>query len=408
MNAEPRREFEPVLRIHDPINILYVVTERYLRGNVPGVGYARVETRGGYISRVFVESGEPAGVSIVSPGLVDIQVNGFAGVDFSAPDLEPESTVAVLPHLWKSGVASFCPTLITNSRAALARNLRVLERARQFDEHFARAVPCYHLEGPYLSPGASRGVHDPTWMHAPDWDEFAKWQEAANGRIGIVTLAPELPGALEFVARASAAGIVVALGHTDASPQQIHAAVDAGACLSTHLGNGCPQVLDRHANPLWTQLVRDELSASIICDGFHLPPELVKVVRRLKGVARTILITDAMYVATLPPGRYPIVGTEVDLLPEGKVVKADGACLGGSALSMNRAVWLFMKMSGASPGDALHAATRSPAALLGRDGVCARVSEGQPANLLLSRLSDDGLVVEENWVGGEEVYCEHQ
>jgi N-acetylglucosamine-6-phosphate deacetylase len=271
---------------------------------------------------------------------------------------------------------------------------------------FAAAAPCYHLEGPYLSPGPSKGVHNPAWMRPPDWSEFEELQEAAGGNIGIVTLVPELSGALEFITRAYQAGVVAALGHTDCSPQQIHAAVEAGARLSTHLGNGCAQMLDRHANPLWAQLARDELSASIICDTFHLPPDLVKVILRMKGIDRCLLVTDASHVATLTPGRYSLVGAEIELLPEGKVIKSDGACLAGSALAMNRAVALFMRLAGASLGDALRAATRTPATLLGRPGVCARVAPGEYANLLLARHRPDGLEVVATYLGGEEVYRE--
>ena len=371
---------------------------------MPGLGHAGVEIDAGGISRVSIDGPERDGAPILSPGLVDIQINGFAGVDFSDPNLDPAQAIAILPHIWRTGVTSFCPTLMTNSGAALDHNFRVLEIARRIDERFARTVPCYHLEGPYLSPGQARGIHDPSFMHPPDWEEFQQWQQAAGGRIGIVTLAPELPGALEFIARARDAGIVVALGHTDASPERIHAAVDAGAQLSTHLGNGCGQLLDRHANPLWAQLARDELSASIICDTFHLPPDLVKVVVRMKGIERCILITDAMYVTTLAPGRYPIVGTQIELLPGGKVIKVDAACLGGSALSMNRAVSLFMRLSGASLADALRAATANPAALLARSGVCASVEAGAPANLMLATSHPDGLAVQAVYLGGEEVW----
>jgi N-acetylglucosamine-6-phosphate deacetylase len=193
----------------------------------------------------------------------------------------------------------------------------------------------------------------------------------------------------------------VGIGHTDAEPEQIHAAVDAGAQLSTHLGNGSAQMMDRHRNPLWPQLARDELKASIICDTFHLPADLVRVITRAKGAERIILVTDAMYVATLAPGRYPIIGTEIDLLPGGKVVKADGACLGGSALSMNRAVALFMRMSGASLAEALRAGSTTPAALLGINHCTA---ENAPAHLLKARMGEGELKIEETWVCGERVF----
>ena len=343
----------------------------HVEGNIPGRGYARVELEQGRIRGVTVGGPEQPGRPILSPGLVDIQLNGFAGIDFSNPELEVEEALSILPHLWKTGVTSFCPTLVTNSQERLVRNFGVLEEARRADERFARAVPCYHLEGPYISPGPSHGAHDPALTRPPNWDEFSRLQEAAGGNIGIVTLAPEIAGAMGFISRASRAGVVVALSHTDGTPEHIHLAVEAGAKLSTHLGNGCPQMIDRHGNPLWAQLALDQLSASLICDTFHLPPDVVKVIARVKGIERCLLVTDATHVATLPPGHYSLVGVNVELLPSGKVIRADGGCLAGSAVSMNRAVCVFMQFSGASLADALRAATYTPARLLGRPGICA-------------------------------------
>lgn len=189
-----------------------------------------------------------------------------------------------------------------------------------------------------------------------------------------------------------------------ASPAEIHAAVDAGARLATHLGNGCPQMLDRHANPLWAQLSRDELYASIICDTFHVPSDLVKVVVRMKGIGRTILITDATHLTGLPPGRYSLVDAEIELLPNGKVVRADGFSLAGSSLSPDRGVALFMRLSGVTFADAIDAATLSPATLLHRPDVCAAIAPGAPANLLLGHLRPEVLEIRATFLRGEEVY----
>ncbi len=375
-----------------------------LEGNIPGRGYARVEFEKGRICQVTVLGGEEAGRPILSPGLVDIQVNGFAGVDFASSTLEPEEAVSVLAPLFATGVTGFCPTLVTNSLERFVHSLQVLEAARRMSPEFDRAVPCYHLEGPFLDPGGAHGAHDPSLMLPADWEVFARLQEAANGNIGIVTIAPEVEGALDFIARARAAGVVVALGHTVASPERIHEAVTAGATLSTHLGNGCPGMIDRHFNPLWAQLTEDALYASIICDTFHLPPDVVQVIRRMKGIDHTILITDSTHVATLPPGRYKLVNTDIELLPNGKLIRADGACLGGSVLSMDRAVPLFMRLSGATLAEALRAATASPARLLNRRDICASLAPGEPANLLVSQFGADQLAVESLYLGGEAVY----
>jgi N-acetylglucosamine-6-phosphate deacetylase len=373
-------------------------------GNIPGMGYARVEIRDTNIASVhLLDSLKPSAI-FISPGFIDIQINGFAGIDFSSSTLTPKELVKILPRLWETGVTSFCPTLITNSHDRLLRSLGVLEKARSLDSNFESAVPCYHLEGPYISPLGSRGAHDPDLMRLPDWDEFSKLQMAAGGRIGIITIAPEVSGALQFIRKAKEAGVLVAIGHTDATPEQIHAAVDAGATLSTHWGNGCPQYIPRHANPLWAQLAIDSLTLSLICDGFHLPPDVVKVAAQVKGIKKVILITDAVYVANMPAGRYALVTTEIELLPSGQVVTVDGRCLGGSALSMSRAIKVFMDFAQLSLRAALEAATTNPAELIQRDGICSRIAEGQPANLVCFRLEQHGLTIETVISKGKLVY----
>ncbi len=335
-----------------------------INANFPGRGWARIVLRNGLIQSAEFQGPTRDHQPFVAPGLVDIQVNGFAGVDFSDPELTSEAAASVLSRIWKTGATSFCPTLITNAHSRLRRNFRVLAEAFNSHPRFAQSVPCFHLEGPYVSPGGARGAHNPEYMRPPDWDEFEELQEAAEGHIGIVTLAPELPGAMEFIRRASAAGVLVALGHTDASPEQIHEAVEAGARLSTHLGNGCPQMMHRHLNPLWAQLAIPELSASLICDGFHLPPDFVNVALRSKGIDHCILITDAVMATTLAPGRYRSLDADIELLPNNKVVMADGKTLAGSAATLNHVVEVFMRYAGATLADALDMATINPARLL--------------------------------------------
>ena len=376
-----------------------------IKANIAGKGLAQIEVERGQISSVRLLGLADPERPFVNPSFVDIQINGFAGVNFSDPEFDVEKAVSVLPAIWKTGVTTFCPTLITNSLEQLARNFRVLEEARKLDVHFARSVPCYHLEGPYLSPGGAHGAHDPALMRSPDWDEFSRLQEAAGGNIAIVTLAPELPGACDFIRRARAAGVIVALGHTDGTPEDIHKATEAGAELSTHLGNGCPTLIHRHQNPIWAQMASDQLKVSLICDGFHLPPDLVRVIYSVKGIQRCILITDAVHVAKLPPGRYSLVGLEIELLPSGQVVTLDRQCLAGSALSMNRAVTVFEKFAGVSLAEALQAATANPGRLLRRDGICTELVPGQPANLVTFRAGASALRIETVLLRGEQVYA---
>jgi len=372
--------------------------------NFPDAGFFRVSTHEGIVSRLERLGEEKPEAPYCSPGFVDIQVNGFAGIDFSAPDLDVNALAAVLPAIWKTGVTSFCPTLITNSLDELERNLRVLESARAAVPGFADSTPCYHLEGPYLSPGPSHGAHKSALMRDPDWDEFRRLQTAAGENIGILTLAPERPGALDLIRQCRQSGVIAAISHTDGIVDDIHEAAKAGATLSTHLGNGCPQMIDRHSAPIWAQLAIDELHASIICDSFHVRPDLMKVIFRMKGTHRCLLVTDAVHAANLPPGLYSFAGGEIELLPSGQVVTRGGNSMAGSALSMDRAISWFMRLAEVSLADALPLATRTPAALLLRDSVPQEISVGAPANFAIFRMAPEGLQIERTVLRGKIVY----
>ena len=372
--------------------------------NVPAKGLVKIDIEDGRIASVQNVGPSDETKPYVSPGLIDIQLNGFTGIDFCNADLDARKVPDILPALWETGVTTFCPTVITNTQEGLIRCFHALEEARRLDPRFTQCAPCYHLEGPYISPGGSRGAHNPKVMRPPDWEEFLELQEAAGGRIGIVTLAPELPGALDFIRQARGAGLVVAMGHTDATPEQIHEGAEAGAQLNTHLGNGCPQMIDRHRTPLWAQLAIDQLSASMICDGFHLPADLVRVIYRAKGIDRCVLITDAVHVAGLMPGRYKLVDMDIELLPTGRVVTADRHSMAGSAVSMNRAVKVFMDFAEAPLSQAIQAATANPSRLLARYETCSGIAEGQPANLTLFRVGKDKLAIEKVMLRGEAVY----
>lgn len=376
-----------------------------ITANIAGRGLAKIGIHEGRIRSIRVLGECDFAMPWVGPGFVDLQLNGFAGVNFSDANLDPKTAISILPAVWKTGVTTFCPTLITNSIERLQQNFQVLEAARKLDTGFAESVPGYHLEGPYLSSGGSRGCHDPRLMHPPDWDEFMSLQKAAGENIVIVTLAPELPNACEFIRRASAAGIIVAIGHSDATPEQIHRAVEAGASLSTHLGNGCPELIHRHQNPIWSQLASDQLTACLICDSFHLPPDFVRTVLRAKGIERCILVTDAVHVAELPPGKYSLVDREIELRPSGQVVTCDGHSMAGSALSMNRAVAVFSDFSGANLTDAIQAASTNPGRVLRREGVCIDLAADQPANLVVFRTDPNALRIEGVLLQGRQVFA---
>lgn len=318
----------------------------------------------------------------IAPALFDLQINGCGGFSFNSPSLTIDQVRHVVEVCRQHGIAALCPTLVTNSFDALRHGFETLRRACEQDADLAWSLPAFHLEGPYLSPDdGPRGAHPREFIRRPDWDEFCRWQEAAGGRIRLVTLAPEQEGALPFIERLVAAGIVVSIGHTAATGDQVRGAIAAGARLSTHLGNGSHALLPRHENYIWEQLAADELFASLITDGHHLPPAMVRCLVRGKTVMRVILTCDASSLAGLPVGRYPHWDQEFEVLPGGKVVVAGTPYLAGSGLFLDSCVGNVIRFAGISLSDAIDMAGARPRQLL---GLPPRMLEpGAPADLVL-------------------------
>lgn len=340
----------------------------------------------------------------VAPGLIDLQVNGYGGHDFLSGDLTPGDVLAVAEALPRFGVTAFCPTVTTNSFRAMEAGLKAIDQACATYEIAADRILGVHLEGPYLSPeDGPRGAHPPEHVRKPDWDEFARLQASAGGRIRLVTLAPELPGALEFIQLATAVGVRVALGHHAASPEQIDAAVNAGAVLSTHLGNGMHAQLDRHHNSLWQQLANDQLMASIIVDGRHLPPAVVKVFCRAKEPSRLILVSDLLAVAGMPPGRYRSMGMEIELCSDGFVRLVSTPYLAGSTVGLEQAIRVIMHLGGVSFEQAVMMASLNPASLMGEAPSRGTLQVGARADLTVFRQVGAEYQLVETLIGG---YCD--
>jgi N-acetylglucosamine-6-phosphate deacetylase len=296
----------------------------------------------------------------VLPGLFDLQVNGFAGVDFNGPGLAADRVVEAIERLRTTGVTRFLPTLISSSLQHFSAGARVLAGVSH------RAIAGIHMEGPYLSAeDGPRGAHPLEHISAATIDDFDRRQEAAGGRIVLVTLAPEAPGALRLIEHLTGAGVCVSIGHTAAAPRQIADAVSAGATLFTHLGNGCAHLLPRHPNAIWEALATDRLSASFIVDGHHLPPATVKAMIRAKGPARTILVTDAIAAAGCAPGRYTVGSVECTLAADGRVSLPGTPYLAGSSLTMDRAIANTVRYTGLPIESVVPMASTNPAALLG-------------------------------------------
>ena len=307
----------------------------------------------------------------LAPGLVDLQVNGYAGHDFNATGCSVEDVVAIVEALRSTGVTTLVPTLITAGHPEISAALQVIAAARSIDSRVRHAIAYVHLEGPHLSPEEGpRGVHDPGQIRPPSIEEFADWQAASGGLVGMVTLSPHFEAAPAYTRELSRQGVHVAIGHTHATPAQITAVVDAGARLSTHLGNGAHAMLPRHPNYLWTQLADDRLTCGFIADGHHLPADTLTAMIRAKGLDRSLLVSDAVALAGMPPGRYetPVGGT-VELSADGRLAQAGTPFLAGAALGLADGVARATGAAGLSLGGALRLATWQPGRFTGGRGV---------------------------------------
>ncbi len=330
-----------------------------------------------------------------SPGFIDLQVNGFAGADYNSPAATHEEIAHSITALFSTGVTRFFPTVITGSPERMSRALANLAAARESLE-FGTAMAAFHVEGPWISPDdGPRGAHLRAWVRPPDLDEFHRLQDFAGGQIRLVTMAPEWPGAMRVIESLVHEGIVVSIGHTAATPQQIRDAASAGATLSTHLGNGAHATLAKTSNYIFEQLANDRLSASFIADGIHLPDAFLRAAIRAKSIERSVLVTDAVAAAMCPPGDYELGDVLVTMKPDGRVVLRGGDRLAGSSLRMDRAIGNVIRAAGISLEDAIAMAAKNPA----------RVARLEPHNDSVKyRFTDGRLEIMETALDGRVVF----
>lgn len=253
-------------------------------------------------------------VQVPGGGLLDLQVNGYAGVDFQRDHLSLADLLAATRALRQDGAERFVPTLITDRWDLMIERLRHLRSLRAQSPELKAAIAGWHLEGPFLSesPGY-HGAHEPAWMCDPTPQALEQLREAVGEDRVLLTLAPERPGALQAIALGASYGWKMCLGHTDASAACLREAIGAGASLFTHLGNGCPQLLDRHDNILWRVLDLPNLPVSLIPDGYHVSPVLFRLIHRLLPAGRIIYVSDTMAAGGAPPGRYTVGRLEVEV-----------------------------------------------------------------------------------------------
>ncbi len=367
----------------------------------------RIEVLGGKIASIRPGSSAQSDPLVyVAPGLIDIQINGYMGVSFSDQELTVEAMRDATRALWKEGVTSYLPTVTTRDQERLVKSFSLLAKSLA-DEEIGRSCPGFHLEGPYISPVKGfRGAHNELYIRPPDWNELQELQKAAQNKITLVTVAPEVEGAIPFIEKCAGSGMVVSLAHHNGTPEIIDQAVDAGASLSTHLGNGCANEINRHHNPLWPQLSNDDLAISIIADGAHLTRDEVRTFYKVKGNEKTILVSDALWLAGLPLGLYVDDGDTLRLTKDVVKFPAEDV-LAGAAQPISRCVGHVMKFTGCSLGDAIKMASTNPARLMGLNEL-GEIAVGKRADLILFTIEGGEIVIQTTIVEGEVVYTKDE
>lgn len=341
----------------------------------------------------------------ISPGFIDVQVNGFAGVDYNAPSTTVEDIGRSLDAMFATGVTRCLPTIITGGQESMEACLRTLARARATLPQ-GNAIEGYHIEGPHISPDdGPRGAHQRQYVRPPSIEEFLRLQAAADDYIRLVTVSPEWPEAPSFISELTGRGIVVSIGHTKATTDQIDAAIEAGARMSTHLGNGAHSTVPKFPNYIWDQLADDRLIASFIVDGIHLNANFLKVALRAKGIENSVLVTDAVMPAGCPPGQYRLGEIDVELNAEGRVAIVGTNRLAGSSLRMDRGISLLMQQQGLSLRDAVTMATRNPARAARIVSRQRGLTVGERADLVLFSVDETQEIrVLETYLSGRQVF----
>lgn len=303
---------------------------------------------------------------MVGKGFVDVQLNGLMGLDFTQPGLTLDDVRKVTNDLLAKGTIAYCPTICTGSLDMYEENLKVFAQAMK-DPELSGHLLGVHLEGPFISPvPGAVGAHQTEYVIDPSIETFDKFMEWSDGNISILTIAPERPGAEELIRHASKLGTKVLMGHQLADDATMEKAVAAGACGSTHLGNGLPNDIHRHKNPMWFQLACDDLWSTLITDGHHLPSPFIKVALRAKPLDKVVIISDAGPLAQMPVGIYDGFGKKIEVEPSGRLSCYGTGYLAGSHSTMIECMNFLASLNLLSEEELWQVGYTNPLRLLGK------------------------------------------
>lgn len=372
-----------------------------ITGRSPSGGGISVSIDGEVIAAVDTFPDADPEAPWIIPGLVDLQVNGYGGHDANGDDVSSDVIHAMADALALDGTTTFVPTVITGGQGSMLRSLQAIAGARRQSPILADSIPYIHIEGPHLSNlEGPRGAHDVNQIRPPSIEELNEWQDASGGLLGMVTLSPHWPDTGAYIRMLVDRGIRVSLGHSHATPEQFHDAAAAGACFSTHLGNGIFQTLPRHPNSIWAQLADDRLTAGFIADGHHLPDDTLVAMLRAKGIDRSFVVSDSVALAGSAPGQYSTpVGGEVELHPDGRLNVAGTTYLAGAALCLRAALGTLLRC-GFSLQEGVMLTAANPGRIATQGGT---LSPGQRADVLAIHFVDGDAATTEIWRAGKKL-----
>ncbi|MGP1507504.1 MAG: N-acetylglucosamine-6-phosphate deacetylase [Sphaerochaeta sp.] len=316
-------------------------------------------------------------------GLIDTQVNGYLGIDYSSEYLTHDNVEKVSGALLKNGTFQHFPTIVTRPQELILKNINTIVNTTKYSKLAQKSISGIHIEGPFISKeNGPRGAHEVAFIRAANLYEFDEWQKAADGLLKIVTIAPEVKNAIQFIKHAVASGVTCSIGHTGASKKQIDEAVNAGANVSTHLGNGIYNLLNRSDNQILSQLANDVLNISLIVDGAHLTPQEVKVFSRCKKPNQIILISDLSPMAGLKGKNLKWGKIDVEVSDDGTVHMSGTPYLAGAGSMLLSNVFNYVRFTNASLAESFAAATINPVSVYKLDSERSSLKIGEKAEMI--------------------------